>query len=192
MKNLLFILTAFIFIFGCAKLSVQGSNVPIKVDISMRLDIYQHVEKDINSIEDIVSGAKDKKKTGDLQSFFNLIVTSAFAQEGLNPEVEQAALRRKDRIDKLYGFESDGIIGENKMGQVEVRDPSRAVGSVKEIIDGENNDRLVIYKSIAAKNSTSVEEVQKLYAKRLRNDAPSGTPVEVLNESTGVYEWKVK
>jgi len=31
---------------GCAKVQVQAPKEPIKVDISMRLDVYQHVEKD--------------------------------------------------------------------------------------------------------------------------------------------------
>ena len=192
MKNFVFICTAIVFIFGCARLSVQGAKEPIKVDISMRLDIYQHVSKDIDSIEDIVSGGKDKKKTGDLESCLDFIVSNVYAQEGLNPEVEQAALRRKDRLDKLHGFEKDGIIGENKMGLVEVRDAARADDPVKQVIDEENKDRMVIYRSIAVKNSTLLDEVQKLYAKRLRNDAPPGAPVETLNEATGAYEWKIK
>lgn len=192
MKNFVLICTAIVFIFGCAKLSVQGTKEPIKVDISMRLDIYQHVAKDIDSIEDMVSGSKDKNKTGDLGSCLDIFISNAFAQEGLDPEVEQAALRRKDRLDKLHGFEKDGIIGENKMGLVEVRDAARADDNVKQIITEENKDRMVIYKSIAAKNSTLVDEVQKLYARRLRNDAPPGAPVETLNEATGAYEWKIK
>ena len=51
---------------------------------------------------------------------------------------------------------------------------------------------MIIYQAVANKNNTSVEEVQKMYSKRLQNDAPSGTPIEVLNESTGAYEWRVK
>jgi uncharacterized protein YdbL (DUF1318 family) len=150
------------------------------------------VEKDIDAIEGIVSKGKDKNKPNDKQSFLGLVIGSAYAQEGLNPEVEQAALRRKDRIDKLYAFEGNGVIGENKIGLVEVKDSSQADDSVKQLIEAENSDRMIIYKSMAAKNNISVEEVQKLYAKRLHSDAPSGTPVEVLNEAAGAYEWKAK
>jgi len=192
MKNFFLALTALIFIFGCARVSVQGSKEPIKVDISMRLDIYQHVEKDIDAIESIVSGSRDKNKPDDKQGFLEFLVSSAYAQEALSPEVEQAALRRKDRIDELYAQEAKGVIGENKMGLVEVRDSSQADSSVNQLIEAENNDRMIIYKSVAAKNNTSVKEVQELYVKKLRDNAPSGTPVEVLNESTGAYEWKTK
>lgn len=193
MKRFLFGLAAAIFAVGCARLSVQGSKEPIKVDISMRLDVYQHVAKDIDVIEDIVSGGKDKKKDpDDNQGFLGLFFASAYAQEGLSPEVEQAALRRKARLEELYVLEGKGVVGENKIGLVEIRDFAQASGSDSQLIQAENSDRMVIYKAVAAKNNTSVEEVQELYAKRLRSDAPSGTPVEVFNENSGAYEWITK
>jgi hypothetical protein len=34
--------------------------------------------------------------------------------------------------------------------------------------------------------------VQRLYAKRLQNDAPAGAPIEVLNEATSQASWKTK
>lgn len=45
---------------------------------------------------------------------------------------------------------------------------------------------------MAAKNNITVDDLNKIYAKRLHNDAPIGTPIEVFNEATGVYEWKIK
>ncbi len=192
MKNFFFISVFIILAVGCARLSVQGSKEPIKVDITMRLDVYQHVEKDIDAIEGIVSGVMDKAKPGDKQSFLSNFISSAYAQEGLSPEVEQAALRRKERINELHALEGKAIVGENKSGLVKARDLSQATNVVKQIIDAENCDRIIIYKAVAAKNNTSLEDVQKLYAKRLQNDAPLGAPVEVLNEGSGAYEWKLK
>ncbi len=64
--------------------------------------------------------------------------------------------------------------------------------SVEELIKAENSDRMIIYEAVAKKNGTSVEDVQKLYATRLQNDAPSGTPVEILNSQTSSFEWQVK
>lgn len=188
MKRLLFVLAIAAFFLGCARVSVQGTKEPIKVDIAMRLDIYQHVEKDIDAIEGIVSGAKEKSKPADNQSFLGFFVSTAHAQESLSPEVEQAALRRKDRVDTLRALEATGAIGENKSGMVEARNSS---GNAQ-LITAENSDRMIIYKSLAVKNGTSVDEIGQLYAKRLRNDAPAGTPVEIVNDTTGAYEWKVK
>lgn len=188
-KKIMVLLTGIIVILGCARVQVQAPKDPIKVDISMRLDIYQHVEKDINAIEDIVSGSKEQPKAGDKQSLLDRIIPCAYAQD-LSPEVQAAALRRKDRYQALVEWEQKTIIGENKSGLVEMRKSagdSSADKSVKEIIRGENADRMVIYRSIAQKNGTSVEEVERLYAQRLQGSAPGGTPIE-----TQEGEWKSK
>lgn len=185
MKNLLLAAFAVIFIFGCARLSVQGSKEPIKVDISMRLDIYQHVQKDIDSVENIVSGAKEEKVSVDKQSFLDKLIPSAFAQDAISPEVEQAALSRKERLAQLRSFQGKGVLGEDNTGLVEVRDSSDPAAS--RLAEQENSDRMVIYSSIASKNKTSVEDIQVIYAKRLQNDAPAGTPVQ--NQEG---QWKAK
>lgn len=191
MRRVFFVLASVVvFTLGCARVSVQGSKEPIKVDISMRLDIYQHVQKDIDAIEGIVSGSDSA--SAEKQSLLDLFVQNVYAQGEFSPEVENAALRRKSRTRELYALEAKGIAGENKMGLVEIRDPSQADASARQMISAENSDRMLIYKSLASSNNISVEEMQKLYAKRLQRDAPSGTPVQVLNESTGAYEWNKK
>lgn len=192
MKRLFLVLVAMIFCLGCAKLSVQGSKEPIKVDISMRLDVYQHVQKDIDAIEDIVGGAPEEKKSDDQQSLLGIFIGSAYAQEELSPEIQQAALRRKDRVSELRALEAQGVIGEDKLGLVQLRDASQGGGSAEALIAAENEDRMIIYKAIAAQNNTPVEEIQKLYAQRLQADAPSGTPIEALNPASGACEWQKK
>jgi len=178
---------------GCARLRVEGPKEPIKVDISMRLDIYQHVAKDIDAIENIVSGgSKNQASTPDKQSWLTFITPNAYAQEGFGKNVEDAAYRRKDRRPLLLSLEEQGIAGENKSGLVEIRETAKADSKTQELVRQENNDRMVIYQAVAQKNGTSVDEVQKLYAKRLQADAGSGTPIEVLNASTNRYEWQSK
>jgi len=51
---------------------------------------------------------------------------------------------------------------------------------------------LFIYKAIAQKNAIVLEDVQTLYAKKIVETATAGTPIEVLNEQSGAYEWHVK
>lgn len=172
---------------GCAKVQVQAPKEPIKVDISMRLDIYQHIEKDIDAIEDIVSGPASDKR-----SFLDYIIENAYAQEGLSPEVEQAAMRRRDRKTELMEWEAKGVIGEKKSGLVEIRNPAMANAGIEKLAQAENNDRMIIYNSVAKKNNSSLEEVQKIYAQRLQNDAPAGTPLETVNADSGAMEWKTK
>ncbi len=161
---------------GCARVRVEAPKDPIKVDVSMRLDIYQHVAQDINAIEDIVSGTHTKSLPADNRSCLFGILSMAYAQT-LAEDVEAAALRRRDRLSDLEMHESKGIIGEDKEGFVVVRS-SGADTSLQSLVDAENADRLVIYQSIARKNGVTLDEIKKIYAAKLQQNAPSGTPVE--------------
>lgn len=190
MKTYIILIAGVILSLSCARIRVEVPKEPIKVDISMRLDIYQHVQKDIDAIENIVSGSKEKPKAGNSSSL-NYFVVTAYAQEGLAPEVEEAALRRKDRRSELISWEEKGVVGENRSGLVEIRNSGSATAALEQLVNLENEDRMIIYQAVAEKNGTSVEEVQKLYAKRLQEDAPSGTPIESVNAS-GKYEWEIK
>jgi uncharacterized protein YdbL (DUF1318 family) len=192
MKITFILILGLIFSLGCARVRVEAPKEPIKVDISMRLDIYQHIQKDIDNIENIVSGSQEKAKSKGDQSMLDYFAICAYAQEGLSPEVEQAALRRKARYAELISWQEKGMVGENKLGLLEIRKRQDATPKSEELIKAENNDRMIIYQSIAKKNNSPVEEVQKIYAKRLQQDAPQVTPIEVLNASTGAYEWKIK
>ena len=187
MRILTLLFVSMMALIGCAKVQVEAPKEPIKVDISMRLDVYQHVEKDIDDIEDIVSGKANKPQSRIFNGISEFFVRDAYALEGLSPEVEQAAYRRRDRNAKLNELQATGVVGEGINGLVSVQKPDMADGSVNSLVEAENKDRMIIYKGIAQKNGTSVEEVQALYAKRQQEDAPSGTPIEV----TAGY-WSIK
>jgi len=192
MKKIFLVMLGVIFLsLGCARIRVEAPKEPIKLDISMRLDIYQHIQKDIDNIENIVSGTNHKANPGD-GSHLRFFVENAYAEEALSPEVEQAALSRRDRRAELVSWQEKGVIGENRLGLVEIRSPENMNPFLEEFVRAENNDRTLIYEAIANKNQISIEDVQKLYAKRLQDNANSGTPIEVLNESTGGYEWRIK
>lgn len=191
MKKILVAIFSIIILWGCARVRVEAPKEPIKIDISMRLDIYQHVEKDINAIEDIVSGPQNKNKPSNNHSFLSYFIKDVYAQN-FNPEIEEAALRRKDRRQDLISWQEKSVLGENKSGLVEIRDSRSAADSLRQLVDIENKDRMIIYQALAKKNGTSVEEVQKIYAKRLQTDAPPGTPIEIFNSAASNYEWKLK
>ena len=191
-KTIFLIILFILFSLGCARIRVEAPKEPIKVDISMRLDIYQHIQKDIDAIEDIVSGSPKEAKPSEKQSLLDYCIVPTYAQEVLSPEVEQAALRRKDRLAELSSWQQKGVVGENKSGLLEIKNALTSDDYLKGLVKAENNDRMIIYRYISQKNNTSLEEVQKMYANRLQKDAPSGTPIEALNESSGTFEWKVK
>lgn len=166
MKRYWIVLIALAAFFGCARVRVEAPKEAIKLDISMRLDIYQHVAKDIDAIEGIVSGNEPKPAPGKKGSMLDIFVKDAYAQDSFGPEVEQAAYSRRDRRPQLISLEENGIVGENNLGMVEIK--GNADSSVKALVDAENADRMVIYKAIAAKNGISVEEVQQIYAKKIQ------------------------
>lgn len=192
MKRIVVVMLGLLFIFGCARVRVEVPREPIKVDISMRLDIYQHVQKDIDAIEDIVSGARKEDAPPGGESLLNYVTSYAYAQEGLKSEVEEAALRRRDRYSEVTLWQERGAVGEDSQGLLQIRASSGTGSSLEALVEAENNDRMIIYCSLAEKNNVSIEEIQTLYAQRLQKGAPRGTPVEVLNEVTGDYEWRVK
>ena len=192
MKAIWLMILATVVILGCARVRVEAPKEPIKVDITMRLDVYQHVQKDIDAIEGIVSGSQKSTLPSDKQSLLERFILNAYAQEGLAPEIQEAALRRKGRLSELVSWQEKGVIGENKSGLLEIRNASASNASLEEIVKAENKDRMIIYNALAEKNNTTVEEIQKIYAARLQEAAPGGTPIEVLNQSTGAYEWKAK
>ena len=191
MKKISVLLALTVFAIGCARVSLQAPKEPIKLDISMRLDVYQHVEKDINSIEDIVSGADKVSKAGtDKQSFLRHFVGTAYAEDALDPVVEQAALSRKARREQVSSLLQSGSVGENKLGLLEIRNSGNPAAN--DVVSAENKDRMVIYQALAAKNSTTVEQIQKPYALRLQKDAPQGAPIEEFDTSSGTYQWRTK
>ncbi|MCM8819171.1 MAG: YdbL family protein [Candidatus Omnitrophica bacterium] len=177
-------------VISCAKVQVQAPKEPIKVDITMRLDVYQHIIKDIDAIEDIVSGRTEKPASNNIHKIFNFLIDTAYAQQ-LTLEIEEAALRRKNRLAQLESLQQQGIVGENRFGFVEIR-TQNIDDTILKLVESENNDRKIIYQALAKKNKVSVENIQELYAKKLQESAPSGTPIEVLDVTTGEYVWKVR
>lgn len=97
---------------GCARVMVETPKEPIKIDVSMRVDIYQHIQNDIDAIEGVVSGSQTQAQTPDKHSKLNFFIGTAFAQDDLDPAVKEAALRRKARLSALQSLMSQGAIGE--------------------------------------------------------------------------------
>ncbi len=160
-------------VIGCASVEVKAPKDPIKMDIAMRLDVYQHVVKDADDIESIVEGRSGKGATM-LSSVAGFWVGTAYAEDGgLGLEATEAAYRRRDRRADLIALEVKGVLGEANTGLVTARGSS-ADANAQAILSAENSDRMIIYRAIARKNGSSVQDVQKVYAERIREGLPSG------------------
>ena len=100
-----------------------------------------------------------------------------------NDEVN-AALERRKRMAEVQGLKNDRIIGEDREGYLQiVRPPANAQYDeyAKKIVEGENNDRAVIYLAAAQKEGKPMELIQTEYARLWRDRAFPGEWVEQDN-----------
>ena len=81
---------------------------------------------------------------------------------------EEIIARMKARLPALEQLKNAGVVGENNLGYLEVRDDS---ADTKNAVDTENNDRKQVYAAIAAKNGTTAELVGKRRAIKLAKEA---------------------
>ena len=183
MKRIGIIFLAFLVV-NCAKVSVETKK-PIKVDINMRLDIYQHVVEDVEDINDQIYGSSSKK----LNFIFGF--EEAYAAE-LSQVALDAIFCRKNRAGSIEEYFGQGYIGENRYALIESRrDVSGEEGAkIKQIISEENKDREIIYKAIADKNGSDVSFVQKASFESDYKRALNGSWFQILDG--GVYNWKKK
>ena len=167
MKKLVIVFIGLV-VFGCAKVSVETPK-PIKVDINMRVDVYQHVVKDVESINDQIYGPENKE----LNSLFGL--GTVYAQD-LSTQASEAIARRKSRVGKIEEYFSKGYIGENRKALLEIVGdvPANTKSEVKDIVNQENKDRDIIYGATAKKNNTDISGVRKVFFESDYKRASSG------------------
>ncbi|MBU1112251.1 MAG: YdbL family protein [Candidatus Omnitrophica bacterium] len=163
-------------VLGCAKLNVETKE-PIKVDINMRIDVYQHVAKDAESINDQIYGNNEKK----INFLFNFSQAYAASVDDLEAAIE----RRKARAGQIEENFNQGYIGENRKALLEVR--SKAAAGIESLVNSENADRQIIYQYTAEKNGVDVSETQKVFFQDDYERASSGWWLEV---SPGTWKQK--
>lgn len=127
-------------------------------------------------------------------------VTPAYAQAIPEPETTNPAIRkiiesRAARLAEIDRYKTQGVIGENKSGDVEVRDLAavtdlRARAEVQKLVRAENADREQLYGEIAAAKNidpSQLARVRETYAETLRANARTGDWIQ-LPDGT----WKQK
>lgn len=96
---------------------------------------------------------------------------------------DEIIARMKARLPVIEQLKNAGVVGENNLGYLEVRDNS---ADTKNAVDTENSDRKQVYAAIAAKNGTSAELVGKRRAIKLAKEAGKGQWLQ--NEQGGWYQ----
>jgi uncharacterized protein YdbL (DUF1318 family) len=179
MKKLGVVLIMVIFL-GCAKLSVETKK-PIQVDINMRLDVYQHVVQEADSIESQIYGNSQPE----INSIFTIGAVYAADNQ------EDAIRRRKERAAKIENYFDQGYIGENRKGYLSLL-KNDLPSQVEEIVAKENKDRKIIYENTAEKNNAKLSAVEKIFFKDHYNRASSGWYFEVYDQNKEKYIWQKK
>ena len=98
----------------------------------------------------------------------------------MTPAIQQALQNRQSRYDQLQQLKSQGIIGENNQGYVEVM--KRAALDSDSMASAENQDRGVIYNAIVQQNNlppAGIRQVQTAFADVQREKARSGDFVQM-------------
>lgn len=111
-----------------------------------------------------------------------VIPRGAFAEgkydiKEMTPEVKSALENRRERFNQLKDLKSKGIVGENNRGYVEVlSNDSSSAG----LVEQENSDRRLIYKTIESQNNLSgaLGTIEKVFAQVQRDKASSGDKIQ--------------
>jgi uncharacterized protein YdbL (DUF1318 family) len=96
----------------------------------------------------------------------------------LTPQVKAALDARRSRFEQLSGLKSQGKIGENNSGYVQVLSGGDDVG---DIVNAENKDRKFIYSAIVEQNglpSGALTTVEKVFAQVQRDKASAGDSIQ--------------
>lgn len=79
--------------------------------------------------------------------------------------------RMRERLPKIIELKSQGLIGENNRGFLEIRGNGQAH---KALVDAENQDRRQVYSAIAKKNDISMDLVGQRRAMQIAEKANKG------------------
>jgi hypothetical protein len=163
MKNLLTVTTAAtaLFLAACAGPTVNlATPQPIKVDIAMRLDVYQHAKE------------ASKKSTP----------TSTTSTD--------PAEARRNRMADIQTFKNSRLVGEGRdaLLAIRVETPGDYGDFIRKTVDAENTDRMALMKSDAEKQKTSLPQIQTKQASLAAKLAFKGEWIEVI-KADGSAEW---
>ncbi len=151
---------------GCKSPSINlATSQPIKVDIAMRLDVYQH-----NGGEGLAAKA------------------SPTPARGGDPTE-----RRKNRQADIQTFKNSRLIGEGHDGLLAVLEETAGSDGdyVRTTVAAENSDRMAQMKAQAQKEKRSLVDVQKEVAALWINRSFKGEWVETRGPD-GSYKWVQK
>ena len=150
-----------LFLTACAVPTVNlATPQPIKVDIAMRLDVYQHAKESSKKSTSSVSTATDPAEA------------------------------RRNRMADIQTFKNSRLVGEGRdaLLAIRVETPGDYGDFIRKTVDAENADRMALMKSDAEKQKTSLPQIQIKQASLAAKLAFKGEWIEVVKDD-GSAEW---
>lgn len=167
-----------VYLLGCSSLPDVNltTDEPLKVDINVRLDVYQHEGKE---------GEQVGESTGD---------EAATAIKDAKVSADLVAKRKRDRMEEIQELKNNRLVGENHRGLLTIRKlPLDDYGDyVKKTVDDENYDRNYLMRVEAKERSSLLHTVQETTWKENVARAYKGEWIEVTGDQEGTFVWKQK
>lgn len=103
-----------------------------------------------------------------------------YSLKEMTPEVSAALEARRARFDNLADLKSKGMAGEDDRGYVKAL---VSAPEVEAVVDAENNDRKLVYTTIAQQNNLAAEmaTIEKVFAEVQRDKAKPGEKIQDAN-----------
>lgn len=149
---------------GCQSIPIDvGTSQPVKVDIAMKVDVYQHADPD------------------------------AAKKVVVQPAPIDVAKSRRNRMAEIQLLKNSRIVGENHAGYLEVRNapPGEYGEYVRGTVDAENGDRARLIEKLAKEKNIPVAQAEQQQAELFRKNAFPGEWTEVP-DAEGKFSWKQK
>jgi hypothetical protein len=150
---------------GCSLPDVNlATREPLKVDINVRLDVYQYSKPQS-------PGTEATPKT-----------------------VEGVTERRRNRMEQVQTLKNNRLVGENHRGLLTIRDlpAGKDENWVRTTVEAENEDRNFLIVEQAKKENRPMHEIQEREWKLNVERAYAGEWIEVIGDRAGTYTWKQK
>lgn len=102
---------------------------------------------------------------------------STYTIKHMTPKVSSALDNRRNRFDELRALKRDGSVGETNDGYVKAL---REGEEIKKIVEDENQDRQIIYKTIAEQNDLkgALSTIETVFARVQRDKAEPGDYIQ--------------
>ncbi|MBN1493854.1 MAG: YdbL family protein [Candidatus Omnitrophica bacterium] len=115
-----------------------------------------------------------------LATFTTHAIAAMYDLKTITPAIQQALDARRGRFNELQSLKSQGIVGENKAGYVEVVTSDETAHA---IINAENQDRKLIYQAIADQNglTSALGTIEAVFAEVQRSKAQPGEHIQLEN-----------